>query len=147
MLNDRIKQLAAAQERIVKVADIMEQWELSQNILEKRAYEAINISDITLNYLKGGYQMVDKLRKCYSNVAPRLSPFELEYMEQLLNDVMGLFDDVVSTASEANETSHTMEKEIDHLREIEVDMKQCMEQVGESVDTVLACAELMLLEI
>lgn len=146
IISDKIRQLAAAQESIVNVADIMEQWELSQNLLEKSAYEAINISDITLNYLKGGYQIVDKLRKCYSHVAPGLSPSELEYARQLLNDVVGMFDNLVTSSVEANETSHTMEREIDHQREIEVEMKHCVELVGDSVDSALACAELMLME-
>jgi hypothetical protein len=147
MINEKILQLAAAQESMVNVAISIDQWEQSQLMLEKSAFETMNTADTMLNLSKQGNIFVDEL---YDHVYTGMKHVDSEKAEQvrvLIGDLHKLFHQFLEKAESANETAHDLEVEVATQREIGENMQKSISSISETIDAAVACAEFILAEI
>lgn len=144
-LNEKLLVLADAQECMTNVADIMEQWDNSQLNSEKLAYESINLSDTLLNMSKEGYRLMLLLEE----YCKELSTSADKYLKTtaFLDEIKSVFQNISENAEIENEICHQMEEEIANQREMQESIKNCLYQIGESLDVSVASTELILSEI
>ena len=147
MLNERLILLAAAQECMTDVADMIEQWDKSQLIVEKSTFETMNVSDTILNLSKEGNILIKKIKERYRASLVSLNVEDTQKVNAFLEQVQGLFHNIVDNASKANEISHKLEAEVAVQREIEDGIKRAYVRVCESVDSAVACTEFVLAEL
>jgi len=147
MLNERLILLATAQECMANVADMIDQWDKSQLIVEKSTFETMNVSDTILNLSNEGNLLIEKIKECYRASLASLNAEDTQKVNTFLEQVQGLFYNIVENASKANEVSHKLEAEVAVQREIEDGIKRAYVRVIESVDSAVACAEFVLAEI
>ena len=147
LISERLILLATAQESMMEMTDRMDQWGNSQLSLEKSAFDCLNISDKVLNLSKEGNLLVKKLQECC--LAMMNNPNENTYkqnMKDVLAELHGVFSNITETSAYVNEISHQIEGEVAVQKEMEVVIKNTFNHVSESIDSALACAELMLAE-
>jgi hypothetical protein len=147
MINERLILLATAQECMNDVSDAMERWDSSQLILEKSAFESMNVTDKVLNLSKEGNQLVNRLQSSYRDILAGTKAEDVQKITVMLDEVQGLFKNILETSIAGNEISHNIEKETALQKEIEEGLKGCVNKVSESLDSAVACAEFMLAEI
>jgi hypothetical protein len=145
--SERLILLATAQECMTDLADMIDQWDKSQLIVEKSTFETMNVSDKILNLSKEGNRLVEKIHDTYRGSLTSLNSIETQKVNSFLEEVQGIFYNILENALTANEISHNLEEEVAVQREIEEGIKQSCRLVGESIDTAVACAELMIAEL
>ena len=146
MLNERLILLATAQECMTNVSDMIDQWDKSQLIVEKSTFETMNVSDTILNLSNEGNLLIEKIKERYRASLASLNAEDTQKVNTFLEQVQGLFYNIVENASKANEVSHKLEAEVAVQREIEDGIKRAYVRVIESVDSAVACAEFVLAE-
>lgn len=147
MISERILQLATAQECMIDVAISIDQWEQSQLMLEKSAFETMNTADTILNLSKEGNLLVDKLQDRFFAGMKHVDTENAKEVRDLLDNIQKLFHLVLEKAQSANETAHNLEIEVATQREIGENMQQSVNCINESVEAAVACAEFILAEI
>jgi methyl-accepting chemotaxis protein len=125
----------------------MELWDQSQLAMEKSAFEGLNISDRVLNMSKEGTYLTDKLQEYYKKCSCGLKPDDKRKIQLILNEIECIFHGIKAASAEVNEISHTIEGETAHQKEIKEDIQKSLHEVRESIDSAVACAELMLAEL
>lgn len=146
MVNERLILLATAQECMTDVTEVMEQWESSQLILEKSAFESMNITDKILNLSKEGDFLVKRLQSCYLEPFAGTKAEDTGEITALLEETQGLFNNILEASITGNEISHNIERETALQKEFEEVIKCCLCQVNESIDSAVACTEFILAE-
>jgi len=146
MINKRLILLATAQECMTAVVEVMEQWDSSQLILEKSAFESMNITDKILNLSKDGKFLVKRLQNCYGETFTGTKTEYAREITALLEEAQGLFNNILEASITGNEISHNMERETALQKEIEEGLKCSLCQVNGSIDSAVACAEFILAE-
>lgn len=147
MINERLKLLAQAQECMVDVADIMDQWENSQAVLEKSTYDTMNISDQALNLSKEGNKLIARLLFSCEKIANNPDKAEIESMTVLLEEAGCMFHKMLNVNKSANEIAHKLEQEVAYQREIAENMKNSVVTISQSVNQAVACAEFLMAEL
>jgi len=147
MINDKILQLATAQESMIDVAISIDQWEQSQLMLEKSAFETMNTADTILNLSKEGKLLVDKLQHQFFEGMKHVDSENAGQVRELFGHLEKLFQLVLEKAQSANETAHNLEMEVATQREIGENMQQSVNCISDSVEAAVACAEFILAEI
>lgn len=147
MINERLKLLAQAQECMVDVADIMDQWENSQAVLEKSTYDTMNISDQALNLSKEGNKLIARLLFSCEKIAKNPDKAETESMTVLLEEAGSMFHKMLNVNKSANEIAHKLEQEVAYQREIAENMKNSVVTISQSVNQAVACAEFLMAEL
>lgn len=147
MLNERLILLATAQESMLDVADMMNQWDKSQLATEKSAFDSMNVSDKVLNMSKEGSRIIERLQGCCSEISVGTSADKYLKMMTLLDEVRNLFCSITDASAAANDISHKIEGEVATQKVIEENIRGHLNQVMESIDSAVACAELMLAEL
>lgn len=146
MINERLILLATAQESMMDVTEMMSQWDNSQLLTEKSAFDSMNVSDAVLNMSKEGGRLVGLLEECCSEIAVGTSAEKYLKMTALLEEIRNLFHNITEASASVNDISHKIEGEVAHQKEIEENIKNHLNSVGESLDSAVACAELMMAE-
>ncbi|MDF2536983.1 MAG: hypothetical protein K0S76_4 [Herbinix sp.] len=144
---ERLKSIASAQECMMEVVCIMEQWENSQLILEKSTFDAINISDKALNLSTEGNKLILRLLDNCRKISEHPNKADVEAIATLLEEAGCLFYRILDTAKTANEIAHTLEQEVTDQREIAEVMKNSVTTISSSVNQSVACAEFLLAEL
>ena len=147
MINERILQFAVAQECMVDVAIRIDQWEQSQEILEKNAFDCMNIADTILNLSKEGTELVNQLYDCFHLGMKHIDTPEARQVAEILSNVHQLFHHVLEKAQTANDIAHNLEQEISSQRELGEGMQESVNLINESVDAAVACAEFIMAEL
>jgi predicted transcriptional regulator len=147
IINERLILLATAQECMTDVSDMIEQWDKSQLIVEKSTFETMNVSDKILNLSHQGNQLIEKIRDTYRESLTSLNSIETQNVNRFLEEVHGIFHNILENASIANEVSHKLEEEVAIQKEIEDGIKLSCRLIGERVDEAVACAELVMAEL
>jgi hypothetical protein len=145
-IEDRLVLLAKAQESMTDVADIMTRWDNSQLIMEKSAFESLNVSDEVLNLSREGSLLVGRLLECCRSLMKNPSPEESRKMAAVLEEIHEVFFDISQASSNVNDISHRIEAEAESQKEMEEEIRSSLARVGESLDSAIACAELVLAE-
>lgn len=144
--NERLIHMATAQESIMTMTRRIEQWEKSQAVLEKNAFDTMNMSDTILNLSKEGTKIVEKLQEYFLSGMADAREEEIKLVASLLREVQGMFDRIVDHSFCANETAHILEKEVAEQREIGEDMKLQVDTIIDQIDACAACEELLFAE-
>jgi hypothetical protein len=144
MINDRLLQLAAAQNSVIDLSICIDQWEQSQLMLEKSAFEAMNTADKILNLSKEGFSLVDQLQNHFLKGMEHIHSEQLEQVRTLFGNLHALYQQILENAHLANETAHDFEVEVATQREIGENMLKSVSCIGESVEAALACAEFII---
>lgn len=146
MINERLKQLAVAQECMIDVVDVMEKWESSQVVLEKSTFDSINISDKALNLSKDGNRLIFQLILHCRKISENPSKSDIEALAGLLEEIGGMFRNILDATKTANDTAHNLELEVAYQREIAENIKTSVGTISNSVNQAVACAEFLLTE-
>ena len=144
--NQRLVYLATAQESIFDVTALIEKWEHSQAVLEKNAFDAMNLSDTILNLSKEGNKLVQRLQEYFLTGMADAREEDIRFVASLLQEIQGMFDRIVDHSFCANETAHILENEIATQREIGDDMKSRVCKVIDHIDSCAACEEFLFAE-
>jgi len=144
--NQRLIYLATAQESIFDVTKLIENWEQSQSILEKNAFDTMNLSDTVLNLSKEGTKLVERLQEHFLTGMKDAREDEIKLVASLLQEILGMFDRIVDHSFCANETAHILENEIAKQQEIGEDMKTQVCKVIDNIDSCAACEEFLFAE-
>lgn len=144
MVSERLIQLSTAQECLIHAADLMEQLNLSQQLIEKNSYESMNTTDKVLNFSKEGKQLVTKLRERGNAYVKNPSETEKDRILVLLEQMNSLLEKIIVTASEDNEILHSIEHEAASQCVLTDHLKEELQTVSKSVDQAVACAELII---
>ncbi|MBP1755472.1 MAG: hypothetical protein H6Q59_1870 [Firmicutes bacterium] len=144
--DQRLVHLATAQECMFDVTKKIEQWESSQLVLEKNAFDTMNMSDTILNLSKEGTQLVEQLQEYFLIGMAEAREEEIKLVASLLLDIQGMFDRIVDHSFCANETAHILEAEVAEQREIGEGMKDRVGMVIDNIDAAAACEEFLFAE-
>jgi hypothetical protein len=147
LLSERLIQMATAQEQMTAVADMMEQWDSSQLVASKCAFDAMNVSDKVLNLSREGSRLVKKLQECCIDQFKYNHSDESCRVSLVLNEIQELFRHISEASFAVNEISHKIEGEAAFLKETEEGIKKTLGHVSESINSAVACAEFMLAEL
>jgi hypothetical protein len=147
MVKDRLILLATAQQSMADITDKMDCWKKSRLILEKSAFDSINVSDKVLNLSKEGNKLVINLLECCKAVLQNPTPEEQRKTAMVLNEIHGVFQCIADLSASVNDISHIIEGEAAKHKGVEDDVKKSLTQIGESIDAAIACAELYLAEL
>lgn len=146
ILNERLLLLANAQESMRDLSNRMEIWNESQLNTEKHAFDSMNISDHILNMSKEGKHLIAMLQEHYNKNCLDKADEECVKMGTIMNEIQDLFVHITRASFIANDISHKIEEEIALQKEIGEGMKNSLDIINESLDTTVACAELMITE-
>lgn len=147
LISERLILLATAQESMMDVSEMMSQWDSSQLLTEKNAFDSMNVSDAVLNMSKEGERLVGLLEECCSEIAVGASAEKYLKMTALLEEIWNLFHSITEASAKVNDISHKIEGEVAYQKEIEENIKNHLNSVGESLNSALACAEMMMAEL
>lgn len=145
-MDERLVVLASAQERIMNIGEIISQLNQSQLIAEKNAYASMIASDKVTTLSKEGNQLAEKLKN-YNNDINNSDLQKEKATQTLLFEVQNLFRSIASEVEKINEVSHNIEMEVALQKELGDNLRSSMAQICDSVDCMVACAELMCAEI
>lgn len=144
MVNERIKQLGAAQESMGKISDYMEQVDQSQLKIEKDTYQAINIADKTRILSKEGHKLVTKFTMSCQDYIEDPTKEKKEAIASLLAEMDDILVKIMDTTHYANDLLHDVEKEVAYRYGLAGSIKERIETVSMSINTAVACAEMLL---
>lgn len=145
-IEDRIKLLAAAQENMSYVADQIADWDKSQLTMEKSAFDSMNVSDNVLNLSKEGSRLVDRLLECSCEIMKYPTPEENKKVAAVLEDIHKVFGNISRASMSVSEISHKIEGEAAAQKEMQEEIRRSLSQVSDSLDSAIACAEMVLAE-
>lgn len=145
-IEDRLKLLAKAQESMSDVADMMACWDKSQQTMEKSAFESLNVSDEVLNLSKEGSLLIGRILECCRAVMKNPGPEENQRMAAVLEEIHEVFLNISNASINVNNISHRIESEAASQKRMEEDIRKSLVQVGDSLDSAIACAEMVLAE-
>lgn len=146
IINDRLILLATAQECMADISDKMIKWENSQLSVEKDAFDALNVSDKVLKLSKEGSTLVEILLECCHSLMKNPSPEEKKKMAAVLEEIHTVFGNISDASSSISEISHKIEGETAVQKETADNLKKLLSYVSESIDFVVASAELAIAE-
>ncbi len=144
--NQRLVHLATAQESIFDVTKLIEKWEQSQAILEKNAFDTMNMSDMVLNLSKEGTKIAERLQEHFLIGMTDAKEEEIKLVASLLQEILVMFDRIVDYSVCANETAHILDNEVASQQKIGDDMKTQVCRVIDHIDSCAACEELLFAE-
>jgi uncharacterized protein YoaH (UPF0181 family) len=147
LANQRLVHLATAQESIFEVTKLIERWEQSQLVLEKNAFDTMNMSDTILNLSKEGTKLVERLQEYFLTGMADSREEDIKLVASLLEEIQLMFDRIVDISICANETAHILENEAAKQQEIGEDMRTQFCRVVDDIDSVVACEEFLFAEI
>ncbi len=147
MMKDRLILLATAQEFMSEIDDKMNKWDQSQLFMEKSAFESLNLSDEVLKLSKEGNALVGRLLECCQGVVRNPGAMEQKKVMVVLEEIHEVFQKINDATTSMNEIAHNIEEEAAKQRVIEDGVKTTLIEVGSSIDTVAACAELMIADL
>ena len=145
--NQRLVHLATAQECIFDVLKKIEKWESSQSVLEKNAFDTMNMSDTILNLSKEGTKLVEQLQEYFLTVMAEAREEDIKFVASRLSDILGMFDKILDHSFCSNETAHILEAEVADQREIGECMKEQVCKVIDHIDASAACEEFLFAEL
>lgn len=145
MISERLVQLSGVQESMVKIHKVMDHWDVSQALLEKNAFDAINVSDKVLNLSKEGQNLIARLQESYNCCVTRCPEHAAE-ISDIMEQLKSVFKNVFSASIKVSEISHDLEHESSHQKEIKDGLGKVIGTVTEGVDAAIACAEFLLAE-
>jgi methyl-accepting chemotaxis protein len=143
-VNERLKSLACSQECMMRIADSMDQWENSQLILEQSTFDAINISDKAVTLSKEGRRLAAGLQECFNEISHELAGEATNKISATINEMNVILQNLVKVAVASSEISHNIEREASTQREVVEFMKCSVDKAMESLDSTVACAELIM---
>jgi uncharacterized protein YPO0396 len=147
MVKDRLILLATAQEYMIEVADKLEQWENSQLVTEKYMFESMNETDKVLNLSREGSHLIKKMKDfCSEGNIGEASDQHLK-LESQLQEFQNLFKNIMTSSAAANELSHRIESEAAEQKKMEEEIRNTLSQVSGSIESAVACAEIVLAEL
>jgi methyl-accepting chemotaxis protein len=146
LANQRLVHLATAQESIFEVTKLIEKWEQSQLVLEKNAFDTMNMSDTILNLSKEGTKLVERLQEYFLTGMADSREEDIKLVASLLQEIQGMFDRILDHSFCANETAHILEAEAAKQQEIGEDMKTEFCRVMDQIDACAACDEFLFAE-
>ncbi len=144
LIKDRLIHLATAQEHMKEAADHMIHWDKSQLIMEKSAFDSLNLSDEVLNLSKSGNILVGRLLECCQALIKSPGAAEQKKMLAVLEELMEIFQRIEEVSAHMNEISHRIETEAAAQRGMEENIKALLSGVAENVDTAAACTEFIM---
>lgn len=147
LMKDGLILLATAQEFMADVADKMTKWEKSQLVLEKSAFNSLNLSDEVMNLSKNGSILVGRLLECCQRLLKNPCAAEQKKISAVLEELLDTFNKISEDSAIINEISHRIEAETAAQREVEDAVKKSLTKVGESVNTATACTEFIMTEL
>ncbi|MBB2184143.1 hypothetical protein H0486_14785 [Lachnospiraceae bacterium MD1] len=147
MVNERLLLLSTAQESLMDIADILDQWEISQRLLEKNSFDLLNVSDRILDLAKEGNQLSSKLQNYSEEISQNQNEKSVEKTIEFINEIEEIIRNLHNVAKSISEVSHNLELEVVSQKEIEDELKDAVDHVSKSVDSAVACAEMVLAEI
>jgi methyl-accepting chemotaxis protein len=147
LLNERLQLLATAQESMIEVADIMEQWESSQLVLEKSTFDSMNISDKALHLSRAGNKLIARLQNCCNTMVGNSEPTDDACLAEILGETGNMLYKILEVAKASSEVAHKLEQEVAYQREITDHMKNSVNTINSSVNQAVACAEFLLAEL
>jgi predicted phage-related endonuclease len=107
----------------------------------------MNVSDTVLNMSKEGGRLVGLLQECCTEIAVGTSAEKYLKMTAVLEEIRNLFHSITEASAAVNDISHKIEGEVAYQKQVEENIKNHLSSVGESLDSVVACAELMIAEL
>lgn len=147
LMKDNLIVLANAQEFMAEVADKMAKWDNSQLVMEKSAFESLNLSDEVLNLSKNGVDLVGRLLECCHSLVENPCAVEQSKVKAVLMELLASFDKITESSANINEIAHSIEAEAAVQRDLEGEIKKSLTGLNESIDTAAACAEFIMTEL
>lgn len=143
MIKERLVQLSSAQEAMRGISGVMEHWNESLALLEKNAFDAINVSDKVLNLSKEGQNLIARLQDGYKSCVSRC-PEHAKEIHEIMEQLKSVFIDVFDASVKVSEISHDLEHESSIQKEIKDGLVKTIGTVNESIDSAIAYAEFLI---
>lgn len=145
-MKDNLIVLANAQEFMTEIADNMTVWDNSQLVMEKSAFESLNLSDEVLNLSKNGVDLVGRLLECCHSLVENPCAVEQSKVKAVLKELLASFDRIIESSVNINEISHSIEAQAAVQKDLEEEIKKSIAGVSESINAAAACAEFIMTE-
>ena len=140
-LKDRLILLAAVQESMAAASDKMAEWDKSQLIMEKSAFDSLNLSDHVMKLSGEGSMLISRLLECCQSVVKNPSIAEQKKMIAVLEEIHDVFHKINEDSFSISEISHTIEAEAAAQRYLEESIRSELAEADVNIKTVAACAE------
>lgn len=144
---ERLIHLATAQEFMADAADQITKWDETQLVLEKSAFDSLNISDDVLKYSQECSALVGKLLACCQTLVKNPDAIEQKKMVVVLSEIHDIFEKINEASINLSAISHRIEGQVAVQREIEEDIKNSHVQLRECIDTAAASTELIIADL
>ncbi len=142
----RLIYLATAQESIFDLTKYIEQWERTQSVLEKNAFDTMNINDKILKLSKEGSKLVERLQENVLAGAKASREEDIKTVAALLQELEETLKRIEEHTCCTNETVHILENEVVKQQEIGEAMKSQVCKVTDNIDSAVACEEFLFTE-
>lgn len=143
-IKDRLIHLAVAQEFMTDVTDKMADWDKSQSVMEQSAFDSLNVSDDVLRLSREGSELIDNLSECCLALVKNPGVTEQKELSEVLAEIHNIFNKINEASARISIISHQIEGQAAIQKKLEEGVKQSLEQLGGSIDTVAACAEFIM---
>lgn len=143
-IQDSLILLASARESMVGTAEKIQEWDVTQDTIEKSAYESMNAADEVLNLSREGAQLVDQLLECCNTLMQIPGEEACQKTQIVLEELSRAFDRISKTSSAMNEVAHTIEQKVADQKEIEEDIKGSISTIEVKLNEVVANTEMYL---
>ncbi len=143
-IEDDLILLSSIRESMADVTDKLKKWDATQTTIEQGAYESMNASDTVLNLSKVGSFLVDKLRECCNELVTNPGEESTKMIKNSLEELATTFTHITLASSIINDKAHTIEKNVADLKEIEEGATTSVHKMSETLDEVIASAELQM---
>jgi flagellin-like hook-associated protein FlgL len=143
-VKERLINLATAQEVMADTADQITKWDETQLVLEKSAFDSLNVSDNVLKYSQECSALVARLLECCHTVVKSPDSYQQKKMLTVLEEIHEDFNKINEASSNLSDISHRIESQVTLQREIEEGIKKSLCQLSDCIDTAAASTELII---
>jgi hypothetical protein len=145
IISEKLMILATAQNRITEVAGSLGKMDNSLIAMEKSSFELLNNSDKLVCMSKEGMLLADRLKEALiSNNLETL--IERDMLVHIINEISNNLLNIYNTSIKSNNSSHEIEAEAVYQREYKEFINDSLSLIGDSINSTVACAELILAE-
>lgn len=145
LISEKLMILATAQDRIVEVASRLEKMENSVIVMEKKSFELLNSSDKLVCMSKEGMLLTDRLKETF--VSNNLETvMDKDILIHIVDEIQNYFHNIYNTSIMSSNSSHEIETEAVYQREYKEFINASLSLISDSINSAVACAELMLTE-
>lgn len=143
MISEKLIILATAQNRLAEVASRLDKMENSVMTMEKASFELLNNSDKLVNMSKESLLLANRLKEVFAGISED-KVTNKDIIEQIIDEIHIKLHNMHNTALNNSSSSHDIEAEAVCQRENKEFINDSLSLISDSINSAVACADLLL---